>query len=83
MGLLSSGRYPCRDSVPTTLRDRLDAVHQRQIRRRILIAQHVTTTPNRSDQVVSAVMRQLFTKLADEDIDDFDLRLVHAAIQVV
>jgi hypothetical protein len=47
-------------------------------------AQHLATAPHGLD-VVLAVRGagQLLAQLADEDVDDLDLRLVHAAVEIV
>jgi hypothetical protein len=47
------------------------------------IAHHVATAPDRADEVVRAGLRQLLAELADEHVDDLDLGLVHAAVQMV
>src|SRR5262245_24294002 len=47
------------------------------------LAQHVATAPHRLD-VVLAVRRvgELLAQLADEHVDDLELRLVHAAVEM-
>src|SRR5215813_6220223 len=48
------------------------------------IAQHVAATPDGLDIVLATGGRlQLLSQLADEDIDDFELGLVHAAIKMI
>src|SRR4051812_33424056 len=48
------------------------------------LAQHITAAPDRLD-IVLAVGRvgELLAQLADEHVDDLELGLVHAAIEVV
>src|SRR4051794_10309869 len=46
--------------------------------------QSVATTPNRLDVVLPAgEPGEFLSKLADEYVDDLDLRLVHAAVKMV
>ena len=48
------------------------------------ITQHIATAPDRLDIVLAfRCPGQFLAQLADEDIDDFQFRLVHAAVQVV
>src|SRR5262249_44843409 len=48
------------------------------------LAQHVAAAPHRLDVVLAARgVGELLAQLADEDVDDLELRLVHAAIEVV
>src|SRR5262245_20946538 len=48
------------------------------------IAQHVAPTPNRLDIVLPPRRRlQLLAQFTDEDVDDLELGLVHAAVEVV
>src|SRR3546814_1516807 len=48
------------------------------------VAQHVATAPHGLAVVVAAGRGgQLLAELADEDVDDLQLRLVHAAVEVV
>src|SRR5579864_3428161 len=50
----------------------------------VRLAQHVAAAPHRLDEV--APLRgvgELLAQLADEDVDDLQLRLVHAAIEMV
>ena len=54
--------------------------------RRILrgLAYYVAASPDRLDVVLAAgCVGEFFPQLADEDIDDLHIRLVHAAIEVV
>src|SRR3546814_15684779 len=45
------------------------------------IAQHIAATPDRLDIIVAlAGQRQLFAELADKDVDDLQLGLVHPEI---
>src|ERR1700683_5340744 len=48
------------------------------------LAQHVAAAPHRFD-VVFAVrgVGEFFAELADEDVDNLQLRLVHAAIEMI
>src|SRR5256885_14479530 len=47
-------------------------------------AQHVAAAPHGLDKVAAfGSIRKLLAQLADEDVDDLQLRLVHAAIEVV
>src|SRR4051794_24201038 len=48
------------------------------------VAQHVAAAPDGLDVIVAARRgRELLAQLADEDIDDLELGLVHAAVKVV
>src|SRR5690242_12045021 len=48
------------------------------------LAQHVTAPPHRLDVVLAARrIGQLLAQLAYEHVDDLELRLVHAAVQMV
>ena len=48
------------------------------------LAQHVAAAPHRFDVVLAVRgVGELFAQLADEDVDDLQLRLVHAAIEVI
>src|SRR3569623_1555308 len=48
------------------------------------VAQHVAAAPDRLDIIVAAAGEgELLAELADEDVDDLQLRLVHAAVEVV
>src|ERR1700712_3033690 len=48
------------------------------------LAQHIATAPDGLDIIVSAAGEaELLAKLADEDVDDLQFRLVHAAVKVV
>src|SRR5690606_24746124 len=48
------------------------------------VAQHVAAAPDRLDIVLApGGFGELFPQLADEDVDDLQLRLVHAAVEVV
>src|SRR3546814_7930565 len=48
------------------------------------VAQHVAAAPHGLDVVVAAGRGgQLLAELADEDVADLQLRLVHAAVEVV
>src|SRR5579871_2448975 len=48
------------------------------------VAQHVAATPDRLDVVVAAGrLAQLLAELADEDVDDLELGLVHAAVEMI
>src|ERR1700757_3405044 len=48
------------------------------------LAQHIAAAPHRLDIVAPARRRrQLLAQFADENVDDFELRLVHAAIEMV
>ena len=48
------------------------------------LAQHVAAAPHRLDEVLAAGRdRQLLPQLADEHVDDLELGLVHAAIEVI
>src|ERR1700759_3446686 len=50
----------------------------------IRVAQHVAAAPDRLDIVLAAGGGgELLSELADEDVDDLQLRLVHAAIEMV
>src|SRR4051795_2141687 len=50
----------------------------------VRLAQHVAAAPNGLDEVAAfGGIRELLAELADEDVDDLQLRLVHAAIEVV
>src|SRR4029077_7271077 len=45
---------------------------------------HIATAPYRLDVVLAACrLRQLLAQLADEHVDDFQLGLVHAAIEMI
>src|SRR5262245_38955256 len=49
-----------------------------------VFAQHIAAAPHRLDVVLSAGCNgKLLAELADKDVDDLQLRLVHAAIKVV
>src|ERR1700710_616185 len=48
------------------------------------LAQHIAAAPDGLDIIVSAAGEaELLAKLADEDVDDLQFRLVHAAVKVV
>src|SRR6185503_2713470 len=47
------------------------------------IAQHVAAAPDGFDVVLTGGRLQLLAQLADEDVDDFQFRLVHAAVEMV
>jgi len=48
------------------------------------VAQHIPAAPNSFNVILTASRRrQLFAQLADEDVDDLEFRLVHAAVKVV
>src|SRR6476620_4795738 len=48
------------------------------------IAQHVAAAPHRLDVVVAiGCGGQLLSQLADEHVDDLQLRLIHAAVKVI
>src|SRR6516225_328407 len=48
------------------------------------LAQHVTAAPHGLDVVLAVGrIRELLAQLADEDVDDLELGLVHAAVEVV
>src|SRR5262249_43267077 len=48
------------------------------------IAQHVAAAPDRLDVMLTVrCSSELLAQLADEDVDDLELRLVHAAIEMV
>ena len=48
------------------------------------IAQHIAPAPDGLDVVVAlGGLRQLLAQLADEDVDDLQFRLVHAAVEMV
>ena len=48
------------------------------------IAQHIATAPDGFDVIVAAGrFGQLLAELADEDVDDLQFRLVHAAVKMV
>src|SRR3981189_688427 len=48
------------------------------------LAQHIAAAPHGLDEVAAfGSIRQLLAQLADEDVDDLQLGLVHAAIEVV
>src|SRR3546814_11021542 len=50
----------------------------------IWIAQHIAAAPYGLDIIVAATGEgKLLAKLANEDVDDLQLRLVHAAIEMV
>src|SRR5262249_29381895 len=48
------------------------------------LAQHVATAPHRLNVVLAARgVGELLAQLADEDVDDLELGLVHAAVKVI
>src|SRR5262245_7735406 len=48
------------------------------------LAQHVAAAPHRLDVVLAVGgVGELLAQLADEDVDDLELGLVHAAVEVV
>src|SRR3546814_15239900 len=48
------------------------------------VAQHIAAAPDGLDVVVAAGrVGQLLAKLADEDVYDLQLRLVHAAVEMI
>src|SRR4029077_12626065 len=48
------------------------------------LAQHVAAAPDRLDVVLAARgIGELFAQLADEDVDDLQFRLVHAAVEMI
>src|SRR5689334_15083239 len=48
------------------------------------LAQHVTAAPHRLDVVLAGGgVGEFLAQLADEHVDDFELRLVHAAVEMV
>ena len=48
------------------------------------VAQHIAAAPHRLDIVLAAGRRcELLAQLADEHVDDLELRLVHTAIEMV
>jgi hypothetical protein len=48
------------------------------------IAQHVAAPPDRLDVMLATGRRlQLLAQLADEDVDDLELGLVHAAVEMI
>jgi hypothetical protein len=48
------------------------------------LAQHVTPAPYGLDVVLTVRdVGQLFAQFADKDVDNFDLRLVHTAVELV
>src|SRR5690606_17982786 len=48
------------------------------------VAEHVAAAPDRLDVVLAAGrLRELLAELADEDVDDLELGLVHAAVEMV
>ena len=50
----------------------------------VRIPQHVAAAPDGLDIVCAAASQaQLLAQLADEHVDDLELRLVHAAIEMV
>jgi hypothetical protein len=50
----------------------------------VRLAQHVAAAPHGFDEVAAlGGVRQLLAQLADEDVDDLQLGLVHAAVEVV
>ena len=48
------------------------------------LAQDIAAPPNRFD-IIAAIARvgEFFAQLADENVDDLQLRLVHAAVEMV
>src|ERR1700722_16895530 len=76
-GGVSSGR-----SEPT-------GAHERRSGRNALfdfvrLAQHIAAAPHRLDEVAAfGSIGELLAQLADEDVDDLQFRLVHAAIEMV
>src|SRR5262245_32926909 len=50
----------------------------------VRLAQHVAAAPHGLDEVAAfGGVGEFLAELADEDVDDLQLRLVHAAIEVV
>src|SRR5215469_1511254 len=48
------------------------------------LAQHIAAAPHRLDVVLAArSIGELLAQLADEDVDDLQLRLIHAAIEMI
>jgi hypothetical protein len=48
------------------------------------LAQHIASAPDRLDVVAAtACVRELLAQLTDEDVDDLQFRLVHAAIEMI
>src|SRR5262245_28032011 len=65
-------------------RNRLCALAQLVVFMWRALAQHIAAAPNRLDEVLAARCGgELLTQLADEDVDDLELRLVHAAIEMI
>src|SRR5271163_3839803 len=49
-----------------------------------LLPHHIPAAPDRFDKFLATRrVGELFPQLADENIDDFHLRLVHAAVEVI
>jgi hypothetical protein len=50
----------------------------------VRLAQHVAAAPDGLDEVAAlGGIGELLAQLADEDVDDLQFRLIHAAIEVV
>src|SRR5262245_21333632 len=49
------------------------------------VAQHIATSPNRLDIAVllASCFLELLAQLADEDVDDLQLGLVHATVEMI
>src|SRR5213595_2661035 len=55
-----------------------------EVEERMRLAQHVAAAPHGLDKVAAfGSIRELLAQLADEDVDDLQLGLVHAAIEMV
>jgi len=75
--LLSQPRYCAYHNLPRPLQlSRLASA--------LVVAQPIAASPYGLDIVVATRrLGELFAKLADEDVDDFDLGLVHPAVEMV
>nr|ADO19098.1 hypothetical protein Nfla_4402 [Nostoc flagelliforme str. Sunitezuoqi] len=73
--------YPLPKGEDWALRHRADGSGDRRL---VGIAQYIAAAPNGLDVVVALGRHaELLAQLADEDVDDLELRLVHSAIEVV
>src|SRR5215203_2682720 len=72
-------------SLPTLTRKQLgDGGLRLRLARLVGIPQHIAAAPYRLDVIGAAASKaQLLAQLTDEDVDDLEFGLVHAAIQMI
>src|SRR5215475_16152165 len=72
------------NAASTSARDGTTESGRNTLIKIVWLAQHIATAPDGLDEVAAfGGIGELLAQLADEDVDDLQLRLVHAAIEVV